>query len=218
MKNFLNENRKSIIFWVAILMIVVASYFLDKDLSKILAVAGFFVWFLREYTKQLLAKDLEKFKTELQKESIAYKTKYEKIHAERAEVIKKLYSKFHKIKDLSFKMANKMDYHWQFADEEGPTKKEYNDYIDLLNELKKYIERNRIFFDEKLVKEMISIVYEFDDAPNVFSMVSRNTNSQEEVSIKQEQSLKRYKLISGNILKPLEIEFKKILDIDYESS
>lgn len=191
---------------------------MDKDLSKTLGVAGFFFWFLREYTKQLLTKDLERFKNDLEKKSIAFKTKYENIYAERAEVIKELYFRFNEIKIIAFSIANKMDIHWKFANEEGVSKEEYVDYVRLLNDLKKYIERNRIFFDEKLIKEMISLVYEYDNAPNVFSVVSRNTNSQEEVTLRQEQEKKRHELISGNILKPLEIEFKRLLDIEQDSN
>jgi len=76
MEENLKQHRGSILFLVVIFIIVLAFYFVDKDLGKIFGITGFFVWFLREYLKNWLDKDLEEYKYKLSIESERDKIKY----------------------------------------------------------------------------------------------------------------------------------------------
>ena len=46
---------------------------------------------VRKLIEQFFSKDLEKFKSKLEKEAIRHKTQFETLHAERAVVIKEVY-------------------------------------------------------------------------------------------------------------------------------
>jgi hypothetical protein len=57
-----------------------------------IVVSGF-VWLIKKISEQMLSRDLEKFKSDLEMDAFQFKTRFEKLHAERAEVIKNLYQK-----------------------------------------------------------------------------------------------------------------------------
>lgn len=163
MKNFVSKN--SMILLIIIGLIVVVSYFLDKDLSKVLGITGFFVWFLREYSKQLFVKDLEKFKVELQKEAIQFKIRYEKLHTERAEVIKEVYKKIVK----TYRAFHSYICPLQLAGE--PTEEEKKKIAaDEINSLVNFYEENRIFFNEQIAKEIDNLLVKFREAWNKFHL------------------------------------------------
>jgi len=159
MKSLIDKNLNSIVLFVIIGLIVFGSYFLDKDLSKTLGVAGFFVWFLREYSKQLLTKDLEKFKSELQRETLQFKIRYEKLHTERAEVIKEIYKKISKThKAFNFCMGPlQLGCEISVKDVEEKAKREFSELEDFYNE-------NRLFFEENLAIRIDELVKEFRKA------------------------------------------------------
>lgn len=156
MKNFINKNLKSIIFFIAIAIIVFLSYFIDEDLSKVLGVAGFFTWFLREYSKQLLAKDLEKFKAELQNESIKFKITYEKLHTEKAEVIKNFYQQMARINKKINSSLLTLNYN-----ERGKGKTNYNQIAREYDSFVNYYEENKLYFENNLqqkIEEMLQVI------------------------------------------------------------
>lgn len=162
MNNFIKKYAEPIILFVVIGVIAFISYFLiDKDLGKVFGVSGFFVWFLREYSRQLLSKDLEKFKAELQKESIKFKIRYEKLHSERAEIIKEVYKNIQRtyaalcqyfLRDFSLLHMDLQRYG------------EINEGI--INELQSctnYFVENRIYFEEELARKIDQLIFNYTE-------------------------------------------------------
>lgn len=102
---------------------------------------------LTKYDYELKIK-LEEHKLEKQKINEENKIRFTKLHEERAEVIKNLYSKlvdmsiYLKLYVLDFKNGNY--YGAMFEDDRKNLKKSASDFI-------KYANKNRIFFDEKII-------------------------------------------------------------------
>ena len=67
------------------------------EIFKIWGIAGIIaaasVWLLKNVFDQILKKDIDNFKYNLEKGAIEFKIKYEKLHTERAEVVRELYKK-----------------------------------------------------------------------------------------------------------------------------
>ncbi|MCK5123352.1 MAG: hypothetical protein KAQ87_04380 [Candidatus Pacebacteria bacterium] len=157
-------KNNSNIFLIVLAIIVFVFYFLDKDLSKVLGIAGFFVWFLQKYTEQLFAKDLVEFKFGLQKEAMQFKIRYEKLHSERAEIIKEVYKKI----IGTYKSFHSLMCPLQLAGE--PTEEEEIKLaVKEINELVDYYEENRIFFEEELAKEIDKLLRKFRESWNQFN-------------------------------------------------
>lgn len=114
--------------------------------------------------EQLLSRDIEKFKSDLEKESFRFRTKFEKLHGDRAEVIKNLYTK---IVDTEENLSSLMS-PFQPAGTD-PQEVKAKKSADSINDLISYFERNKIFLDEKTEKSISKIVeicrsawYDFD--------------------------------------------------------
>jgi hypothetical protein len=113
-----------------------------------LLVAGV-AWLARALTKQVLDRDIEKFKSDLERDAITYKIKYERLHAERVEVIKDVYKKIVGAHESLRSLINPL----QGAGE--PTEDEKAKKASQANiELIEYYQENRIFFDEELATEI----------------------------------------------------------------
>jgi len=137
---------------------------LFKELGIFGIMAVGFVWILRFTIKQLFAKDLEKFKYNLEKETISYKTKFEKLHTERALVIKEIYKKIVITQRAFISLTH------PFQPAGSPSEEERaKDAAQKANELTFYFEENRIYFEEDLaielnefMKKLREIWYEFN--------------------------------------------------------
>lgn len=191
------------------------------ELSKTLGVIGIItsvvvpavVWLVKKITEQFLARDLEKFKTDLEKEAIRHKVKFEQLHIERAQVIKEIYYQFHDVKNSLRKFVGKISGSYKNFNEK-PEHKEYFDYDQEAIALRKNIEKNAIFFCDDLVEKMLKTTGDLQYAPITAHNAHEEVNDEAGVKFKIEQYSEMVRLLSGQVLKPLEKEFKKILDIE----
>lgn len=66
---------------------------LIQNLGIFSITGGLIAWLIRRLFQQFFEKDLDKFKVDLLKETVQFRIRYEKLHSERAEVIKEVYKK-----------------------------------------------------------------------------------------------------------------------------
>lgn len=117
------------------------------------------VWLIQLITKQLLSKDLAIFKSNLEKESLEFRIKFEKLHSERADVVKELHKKIVDAYDKFSDYANPL----QQVGGGIPTKEEKAHLAaNSLNELNKYFRQNSIFLDESLEKDVKGLMDQFN--------------------------------------------------------
>jgi len=216
--NLIKENLKSVILFVVIIVIIITTYFLiDKQLSGILGAIGFFVWFLREYTKQLFAKDLEKFKAELQNGSIKFKITYGELHTERAKVIKKIYKRI----DRTYKAFRSCIISEDMSESAEERKKnlckKHKIADNLFKKLRGYYEENRIFLEEEMANKLDSLMEEFKKATSHY-VTSKIIEKTERKITKEshEEWQKAFNLIEKEIpliRKMIEDKFRKIIGI-----
>jgi len=171
--------------------------------------SGLIAWLIRQVFKQSFAKDLEKFKADLSKEAIQFRIRYEKLHSERAEVIKKVYEKISR----TYRAFRSYMCPLQLAGESSE-KEKGKKAADEVNALVDYYEANRIFFEEEVAKEVDSLLQEFREAWNQFNYSKYKTGKGHR---DVEEWNKVWKKISEETPKTKELienRFRKIIGIE----
>lgn len=127
-------------------------------------VAAIIIFIGRRMFELWFSKDLEKFKYDLKKETIEFQIKYKLLQAERAKVIQTVYEKIvetdEKLLDLISPLQQKGTI---------PLPQKADCAAQAINDLIKFFDRKRIFFDrktansiEKIVKICKTSFYNFD--------------------------------------------------------
>lgn len=131
------------------------------NLLKDLGIFGIIVagssWLIKKHLEKLLDKDLEKFKANLEKNAIEFKIRYEKLHGERVEVIKEVYKKIVRVSISLYTLI--IIGPPQPGGESGKEIKKKAEIVENnMDDLRKYYEENRIFFDEEMAKDVDSLL------------------------------------------------------------
>lgn len=187
------------------------------EITKFLITGGFFtgafVYLSKNLTDRFFARDLEKFKYELQKESIKYQIQFGQLHLEKAKAVKDIFYQFHDIKKLCRSFVGKISGSYKgFC--EKPENKEYLEYDQAVVALRDNIEKNSIFFSDEFTEKMLKAVADWQNAPITAHFALDESIDGKGVEFKNEQYFEMVKLLRGDILKPLKEEFKKILGYD----
>lgn len=132
---------------------------LFKTLGTTSAIVTGTVWLARELFGQVLSKDLEKFKSSLEKEAIKFKIRYEKLHIERAEVIKESYRRL----ATAYGNLHTLMCPGRFVGE-PPLEENAKEAAEATNDLTAYYEGNRIFFEESLATEIDNLLKIFKNS------------------------------------------------------
>jgi hypothetical protein len=168
-------------------------------------------WLARAVIGLMLNKDLEKFKSDLEMQVTAYRIRYERLHAERVEVIKEVYKKISNAY-LSLRILINP---WQGIKE--PTIEEKNaNATKLFNELFLYFQENRIFIEEELAQEIDTLLKKFSEAWNQFqlSQMEQNDDNRKEVIQDWKDAWKNIDEEVPKVKAQLENKFRGILGID----
>jgi len=219
LKKKIVNNITPVILVIVGVIILVEIYKYDKELSEELGIVSIisvaFVYLTRKITEQFLVRDLEKFKYDLEKEAMKHRVKFEKLHMERAQVIKEIYYKFHDIRNKLRELADKIYKYHENTDEKIESK-EYLKYDQEVVALRRNIEKNAIFFHEDLIKEMIEVVASLQNAPTSAHFALGKANDEKSVKFKSEQYFETKQALDGTIFKLLKNEFRKILDAEID--
>lgn len=176
-------------------------------------ITGAYVFLSKSLTDRFFARDLEKFKSELQKEIVKYQIQFGQLHLDKAKVVKEIFYQFHDIKKLCRSFVGKISGSYKgFC--EKPENKEYLEYDQAVVALRDNIEKNSIFFSNEFTDKMLKAVAEWQSAPTTAHFAHDVAVDSKGAEFKKEQYFEMVKLLRGDILKPLEEEFKKILGYD----
>ena len=170
-------------------------------------------WFARAVFRQILSRDLEKFKSGLEMEAMTHKIRYERLHGERVEVIKEVYQKIVQA-DSSLRFLVKI-FHPIY---EPPLEKKEESAVRHCNDLTGYYERNRIFFEESLAKDIDDILDSFHRAWTSYQAYKeagggRDPDGALEASREITEQMGK---TAPKVRKQLETKFRNILGIDNE--
>ena len=170
---------------------------------------GLIVWLIKQLFKQSFAKDIERFKADLSKEAIQFRIRYEKLHSERAEVIKEVYKRISR----TYRAFRSYMCPLQLVGE-PPEEEKCKKAVEEINALIDYYEENRIFFEEEVAKEIDSLLQKFREAWNQFDY-SKYKTGREHRDV--EEWNKAWKKISEETPKTKELienRFRRIIGIE----
>ena len=184
------------------------------ELLKTFGITGIIVagsvWLIRKITEQFFVKDLERFKTDLQKEAVEFKIRYERLHGEKAEVIKEVYARIVQ----TYKSFHSLMNPWQGAEE--PTQEEKGKEAAMnANKLIDYFEQNRIFFDEGLARNIDSLLAKFKDAWGKFNLsrISKSVDDNKEFLQQWSLAWEQIQEKIPSVKKKLENKFRNVFSI-----
>jgi len=183
------------------------------ELFKIWGIAGIIaaasVWLIKNILDQILKKDVANFKHELERQTIEFKIRYEKLHAERAEVIKEIYKKISKTFRSLHSYVNIAQWSGEPSQEEKAKAAAQS-----ANELVEYYEENRIFLEEEVAIEIDTLMKEFKDVWLTYNL-SKSLQPHSDESIKAwDKAWKKINEEVPNVKKIIENKFRKIIGIN----
>lgn len=169
-------------------------------------VVGAIAWLLRGIVSQGFARDLQKYKSELERQDFEHRERFSLIHQRRAEVIATLYGKIARTKSV---VADLVGIFQQGGQSLMEKKKKAADIYD---DMSAYFFENRIFLPretsekaEKLVMTIRDVLIEFDTA-----QMGNDEYKPDQTGL-WVQAFKRLRDEVPPILSELEHEFKELL-------
>lgn len=188
-------------------------------LSAIFAISVVFV--LRKILELMINRDIEKFKSELERESASHKIRYEYLHEERMLVIKNTYQKLSK----TYKLVDVvMHLFWSDSTDNAKMEEDVSNKIKIetiirvaasVNELKDYFEENRIFLDEEMANQIDSVIKDLSKLWNEDLLLGdiRYCSSKNSLNVWNDE-WEHLKVKIPKIKSQLEVKFRSIIGID----
>jgi len=181
-----------------------------KDLGIFGILVAGFTFIIRLYIKLTFSKELERYKGELQKEAISFKTTYENLHTQRAVVIRSVYKKLISAQWAFESLIKPL----QLAGE-SPIDKKAEKAVKLFNDLLFYFHSNKIYFNKEIAGQLDNFLQKFKEIWRIFNKpkvlngkVTRDIDAWDRAW--QELTAKEI----PPLLSKIEDEFRKIIGIE----
>jgi len=186
-------------------------YTIIENLGVFGLLAGGVAWLIRELFKGMLNRDLEKFKSALEKDAISHKIRYERLQSERVEVTKEVYKRLVRLHASIRSITNQVQWGPQPSDEE-----KYRIAAEASKDLISYFDENRIFFEERLAKDIDSFLIALSKTGMnyQFHLQAANQDNPELAREQWDKTREQIGVEVPRILKQLEDSFRGILGID----
>ena len=129
------------------------------ELSKYIITPAVFIaavaWLIKSLTSQYLSKDIEAYKSELEKESLKFRVQFESMHHKRAEVLSEFYKKL-SMAERAFHVLMA-----PFQPAGSNENKNVKDAAIKAQEMQDYFFDNKIYFDETTADSIDKIMDKF---------------------------------------------------------
>lgn len=160
----------------------------------------------RKLIEQIFSRDLEKFKSDLEKDAFRFRTRFEKLHAERAETIKNLYQK------IIIAERNLADLIHPFQPGESSQEEKAKLTVESVNDLVSYFYENRIFLDGMTERSTDRIVSVCREAWQSFDLITMMKRADDREYLKEWSKLyKEFSKESPKATKRITKKFREIL-------
>jgi uncharacterized membrane-anchored protein YhcB (DUF1043 family) len=157
----------------------------------------------------------ENAKKELEKKATRFQIQYSKLHLDRSEILKELYSKLIDAEDCLKNLVST----GQGPEWSQNTKKEEN-ANNVIRDIKIFILKNRIYFDapfceklEKLILEYEDVILNIDESKMIKNFEKSGLHTNESYFDKWIQQRDRMNIEITDIRVSLELEFRKLLGV-----
>jgi len=183
--------------------------FFEMLAASSVVVAGA-VWLIRKISERFFDRDLEKFKSSLEREAIQFRVRYEKLHTERAIVIKEIYKRIAKVHIILLSLTNP----GKFTGE-PPIAEQEKEAAEAINDLVEFYEENRVFLEESLGKEIDNLIRIIRDSWYTFQFSQQMRSTGETgAGDKRFESWKLAKDEIPKVKRVIETKFRGILGIE----
>jgi len=169
-------------------------------------VVGAMAWLLRGIVSQSFARDIQRYKSELEQQNFEHRERFSTIHQRRAEVIATLYGKIARTKAVAADLVG------IFQQGGQPLIEKKKKATDVYNDMSSYFYEKRLFLPrataektEKLIMTIRDVLIEFDTAQ------MGNVEYKPDQSGLWRQAYQRLRDEVPPILEELEDEFKDLL-------
>jgi len=183
-----------------------------KNILYFLIASGVLAWLIKAIFNQYFSKDLEKFKLNLEKEAFSYRVRFEKMHAERAEVTKNLYMKIVATERSFYDFMHIVQ---RGGDEDQ--KKKGPIAAKTANDMTKYYDENKIFFTEKEAEKIEKLMDKFKEIWNTFEGSQFKKAQNLSYVDDWDKAWTQIKTEIPKIRKVIEKRFRNVIGISYEN-
>ena len=169
-------------------------------------VVGALAWILRGVISQGFARDIEKYKAELEQQNFEHRERFSTIHQRRAEVIANLYGKIARTKSVTADLVGIFQQGGQsLLQKKEKASEVYNDMASYFYENRLFLPKTTAERAENLINTLKEILIEFDASQ------MGNDEYKPDPSGLWKQSYQKLRDEVPPILEELEEEFKEIL-------
>lgn len=169
-------------------------------------VVGAVAWLIRTVITQGFARDIQRYKSELERENFEHQERFSTIHQRQADVIANLYGKIAKSKSVTADLVGIFQQGGQSLMEK---KKKA---ADVYNDMSAYFFENRIFLPRNAAEKAESLIMTLRDVLIDFDTAQMGNNEYKpDQSGLWQQAYKRLRDEVPPVLEELEVEFKKRL-------
>ena len=169
-------------------------------------VVGALAWIIRGVISQGFARDIEKYKAELEQQNFEHRERFSTIHQRRAEVIANLYGKIARTKSVTADLVGIFQQGGQSLIEKKQKAAEiYNDMASYFYENCLFLPKDTAEKAEKLISTIKEVLIEFDTAQ------MGNEEYKPDKTGLWRQAYERLRDEVPPILEELEEEFKELL-------
>ncbi len=169
-------------------------------------VVGALAWILRGVISQGFARDIEKYKAELEQQNFEHRERFSTIHQRRAEVIANLYGKIARTKSVTADLVGIFQQGGQsLLQKKEKASEVYNDMASYFYENRLFLPKTTAERAENLINTLKEILIEFDTSQ------MGNDEYKPDPSGLWRQSYQKLRDEVPPILEELEEEFKEIL-------
>lgn len=176
--------------------------------TAIIALFAFYI--IRFFIELIFSKDLEKFKGNLEKEAIAYKTTFQNLHTERASVIKETYKRIVETQRTFESLMNPVQ-----LEGEPDEKTKRQAAADAFSELSSFFHQNEIYFDPELADEIDAFITRLQKTWNKFHLPRFDDTGKPYRDVEEWSELWEYMRTEiPNLKSDIEGKFRLILGIE----
>lgn len=165
-------------------------------------------WVMRKLIDHFFDKKAEELKCALEKETLAFHIRYEKLHTERAEVIKNLYGQIADLRNNFYEFTNPV-----VGYKESTISEMNKAAFKAYKELDLFHKRNKIFLDRQLAEKIDDLLETFVDTG---SKVQASQELKAEGKSGDAEQIKAWDIFSKKIppiMRDIENEFRKIIGV-----
>lgn len=166
-------------------------------------------WVIQKITEQLLSRNIEKFKSSLEKEAIEFQIKFARVDDERANVIKELHVRIVDTYDSFLSYISPV----QFFGEASMNTKE-KESVDAYNDLLKYFRQHSIFLSRELEIQIQNLLNQFGDCLTDYQGARMQRDLGEKVDSRE--WLKAWKMLTEQVsetTKQIKDQFRDLIGI-----